>query len=115
MNTDSIHADPRLGIALLPALALRNDLKQVPNKLEDNLFHCSSLIVKVSVRIQTPEFILGTFPCSFLICFTVILQVGQSMLKLHDQVVELNGSTKKYKRRTEAAIEKVQTVESKDE
>lgn len=37
------------------------------------------------------------------------------MLRLHDQMVELNGAAKKYKNRSDAALAKVQTAEARAE
>lgn len=56
MNTDSVRADSRLGLGLLPALALKNDMALVPSKIEDNLYHCSSLLVQVILQTRTLEF-----------------------------------------------------------
>lgn len=44
---DSVAENTRLAMGLLPGLALKKDLELVPNKLEDNLFHCTAQIVKV--------------------------------------------------------------------
>lgn len=45
---DSVAENTRLAMGLLPGLALKKDLELVSNKLEDNHFHCTAQIVKVS-------------------------------------------------------------------
>lgn len=60
------------------------------------MLHCSSLIVKVSLQFRAPNFCTLYISLFFLICFVVVFQTRQSMLKLYDQVVELNGSVKKH-------------------
>ncbi len=49
-DEDSVNADERLAMALLPGLVLKKDLELVPKRLEENLNHCSSEIVKVSEK-----------------------------------------------------------------
>ncbi|KAH7850320.1 hypothetical protein Vadar_030977 [Vaccinium darrowii] len=45
-DTDSIDANPRLAMSLLPAVALKKDLENVPKQLGENLFHLPYHLMK---------------------------------------------------------------------
>lgn len=46
-DTNSIDANPRLAMSLLPVVALKKDLANVPKRLGDNLFHFLYHLMKV--------------------------------------------------------------------
>lgn len=114
MNTDIVHDDPWLGLALLPSLALKNDLLQVPNKLEDNLHHCSSLIVKVSLQSRTPYFLFCIF--FFFFSFALLSSCRSDSPCLGCMTKWWNSTARRRTTsRAEVVLEKVQIAESNAE
>lgn len=82
-DTDSIYANPWLAMSLLPAVALKKDLENVPKQFGDNLFHLPYHLMKAS----------------------------QSMYVLYHQTLALNEQTRRYKTRADAAQQKIGQAE----
>lgn len=106
-DTDSIYANPWLAMSLLPAVALKKDLENVPKQFGDNLFHLPYHLMKVfSYPRHLPEFIfvLETYFCC-------ARQASQSMYVLYHQTLALNEQTRRYKTRADAAQQKIGQAE----